>query len=85
MSLDRTLKQHGSLRGMRSVLTRAERIALMTEEDKFDPDVNSPLGLPKTRVHHSKAGSKKKKAEETVDEEAVGDESAQPADTPATE
>ena len=84
MSLDRTLKQRNSLAGSRSVLTRTERIALMTEEGKFDPEANSPLGLPKTKVHHSKAGSKSKKAEETVETGAVGDESAA-GETAATE
>lgn len=84
MSLDRTLKQHGDLAGRRSVMTRAERIALMTEEGAFDPEKDSPMGLVKTKVHHSKAGSKKKKAEEVVDETAVGGE-GESVETAATE
>jgi len=64
MSLDRTLKIKGGLRGSRSVLTRAERIARLTDEGKFDPEEDSPLGLPKVKVRHSKAGTKIKKAEE---------------------
>jgi len=64
MSLDRTLKSHGGLGKSRSVLKRAERIARLTEEGKFDPEEDNPLGLPKTKVRHSKAGTKVKKAEE---------------------
>jgi len=72
MTMDRTLKVHGGLVRARSVLTRAERIAWLTEEGKFDPDEDSPLGLPKVKVRHSKAGTKTKKAEEPkVEEEAA--------------
>ena len=63
MTMDRTVKVHGGLVRTRSVLTRAERIARLMEEEKFDPDSDSPLGLPKVRVRHSKAGTKSKKAE----------------------
>lgn len=72
MTMDRTLKQHGGLLRVRSVLTRAERIAQLTEEGKFDPEADSPLGLPKVRVRHSKAGTKQKKAEVEVEEGAEG-------------
>ena len=64
MSLDRTLKTHGGLARKRSVLTRAERIARLTDEGKFDPEKDSPMGLPKLKVRHSKVGTKTKKAEE---------------------
>ncbi len=62
----------------RSVLTRAERIKNLVEEDRFDPDQDSPFGLPKVRVRHSQAGKKKKKevAEETAVEGAEGTGSA---------
>lgn len=63
MTLDRTLKQHGGLVRSRNVLTRAERIKILTEEGKFDPDQDSPLHLPKVKIYHSKAGTKSKKAE----------------------
>ncbi len=69
MTLDRTLKQHGGLVRTRSVLTRAERIAQLTDEEKFDPETDSPLGLPKVRVKKSMAG-KKKKVEEAPEEAA---------------
>lgn len=77
MTLDRTLKQHGGLARTRSVLTRTERIAQMIDEEKFDPEVDSPLGLVKTKVKHSRAGTKSKKAEpEAEAAEAEGDEEA---------
>ncbi len=87
MSIDRTLKVHGGLKGVRSVLTRAERIAMMTEEGKFDPDKDSPIGLQKTKVRQSKAGSKSKKAaaEEAAPEAAEGVEGAEAAEAPAEE
>ena len=77
MTLDRTLKTRGGLAGSRSVLTRTERITRLMDEDKFDPEKDSPLGLAKTRVHHSKAGqkAKKEKVETTEGEgEAVATE-----------
>ena len=69
MSLDRTLKTHGGLARKRSVLTRAERIARLTDEGKFDPEKDSPMGLPKLKVRHSKVGTKTKKAEEKPEAE----------------
>jgi small basic protein (TIGR04137 family) len=86
MSLDRTLKTHGGLARKRSVLTRAERIARLTDEGKFDPEKDSPMGLPKLKVRHSKVGTKTKKAEEKPEAEvgvagegaAAESESAEP-------
>jgi len=66
MTMDRTLKIHGGLARARNVLSRDERIARLMDEGKFDPAVNCPLGLPKTKVRHSKAGMKTKKAAEAV-------------------
>lgn len=68
MTLDRTLKTRGGLARTRSVLTRAERIELLANDGKFDPGKDSPFGLAKTRVRHSKAGTKSKKTEEPVAE-----------------
>ena len=62
MSMDRSLKMSASLARNRSVLTRAERIAQLTDEGKFDKEKDSPFKLPKVKVHHSKAGAKAKKA-----------------------
>jgi len=74
MSLDRTLKLKGGLTGARSVLSRAERIARLTTEGKFDPEKDNPLGLPKVKVRHSRAGTKSKK--EAPTEAAEGEEQA---------
>ncbi len=73
MSLDRTLKLQSGLTGSRSVLSRAERIARLAEEGKFDPEKDNPLGLPKVKVRHSRAGTKAKK-EATTDEAEEGAE-----------
>lgn len=77
MTMDRTLKLHGGLAGRRSVMTRAERIAHMIEEGSFDPEEDSPLGLPKTRVRASRAGKKRKTEQpEEAAEAAEGAEGA---------
>ncbi|MDP6547149.1 MAG: small basic protein [Phycisphaerae bacterium] len=83
MSLDRTLRLKGALSGSRSVLTRAERIARLVTEGKFDPESDNPLGLPKVKVRHSRAGTKSKKeapteetAEDAIEGEAEGAEEA---------
>jgi small basic protein (TIGR04137 family) len=66
MSMDRTLKAGSGLVRSRSVLSRTERIKLLSDEGRFDPAVQSPFGLPKVKVRHSKAGQKVKKAAEEV-------------------
>lgn len=71
MSLDRTLKTHGGLKRQRSVLRRDERISHLMEEGEFDPEQDSPLGLPKIKVRRSKAGTKRKKEEAPAEEAAV--------------
>ena len=82
MSMDRSLKLSGGLVRQRSVLSRDERIAQMMEEGKFDPAKDSPMGLPKLRIRHSKAGTKSKKAAEEVPAEgaAAPAEGAAPAE-----
>jgi len=83
MTMDRTLKTHGRLIRTRSVLTRAERIARLIEDGKFEPETDSPIGLPKLRVRHSKAGTKAKKAatEEEIAAETPAEATEQvPAD-----
>ena len=71
MSLHRSLKtESGALNQHRNVLTRAERITRLAEQDRFDPEETSPLGLVKV-ANRAAAAVKKKKAaklEETGDE-----------------
>ena len=49
MSLDRSLKTAGGLVEKRTVMTRAERVAKLTADKKFDKDKDSAIGLPKTK------------------------------------
>ncbi len=82
MSIDRTLRVHVGMLRTRSVLTRAERITQLAEEGKFDPDSDSPLGLPKVRVRRSKVGSKSKKAAVEETPATEGGEAAEGTETP---
>lgn len=50
MSRDRSLKTSGNLTTKRSVMTRAERIAKMRTDKKFESGKTKPLGLPKTLI-----------------------------------
>ncbi len=77
MSIDRTLKSRGTIGGQRSVLTRPERIAKLIDEGKFDPENDSPFGLPKVRVYRSRAGAKTKKEDKGTEETAEGAEGEQ--------
>jgi small basic protein (TIGR04137 family) len=49
MSIDKSLKRKNSLQRARSVLTRAERIKTLQDQEKWG-DGRSPFGLPKVRV-----------------------------------
>jgi small basic protein (TIGR04137 family) len=63
MSIHRSLKtKSGSLNQHRNVLTRTERIAKLSLEDRFDPKSQSALGLVKVRSIKAVV-AKKKKAE----------------------
>lgn len=71
MSLHRSLKTKPSaLNQHRNVLTRAERVARLTEAGHFDPSTDSPLGIVKVGNRQVVAGKKKvkKKDEESTDE-----------------
>jgi small basic protein (TIGR04137 family) len=73
MSLHRSLKtKSGALNQHRNVLTRAERIAKLSEEDRFDASKQSALGLVKVRSIKVAAGKKPKKAEGEGAEGAAG-------------
>jgi small basic protein (TIGR04137 family) len=76
MSLHRSLKTKPiALAQHRNVLTRAERITRLKDQEKFDSD-RSPLGLPKVANRMAVAAKKPKK--EAVEGEA-GAEGAAPA------
>jgi small basic protein (TIGR04137 family) len=77
MSLDRSLKtKPAALNQHRNVLTRAERIARLTEEGEFNAGDDSPIGLVKVANRQLVTGKKKKKKEE---EPAAGTAPSAPA------
>lgn len=49
MSLDPSLKSKNKLAGVRSVMTRAERITKLTGDKRLDMSKDAALGLPKTK------------------------------------
>ena len=61
MSIDRSLKTKGALTRHRNVLTRAERIEQLKDEDRWSKG-DSLLGLPKVAHRKSHAGRKEKAA-----------------------
>ncbi len=70
MSIHRSLKsKSGALSQHRNVLTRAERIAKLSEVEKFDPEKNSALGIVKVRSIKVSAG---KKPSKKAGEDAAG-------------
>ena len=67
MSIDRSLKIKGALSRHRNVLTRAERIEHLKDEDRWSED-DSLMGLPKVAHRKSHAG---RKGKETPAKEAA--------------
>ena len=68
VSLDQSLKRGSRLVRARNVMKRAERIAKLTDEDRWD-ESKSVLGIPKTKVPKNTGGRKKKKKEKTEEGE----------------
>jgi small basic protein (TIGR04137 family) len=64
MSIDKSLKRKNTLVRSRSVLTRAERIKKLQDQEKWT-EGRSPFGLPKVRVQ--KIVIKKAKKEKAAD------------------
>jgi small basic protein (TIGR04137 family) len=69
MSLDKSLRTNASLERHRNVLSRYERISILTEEGRFNEE--KPLGLPKVAHRKAKVGAKVKKKDEKAAEGAV--------------
>ncbi len=68
MSVDPSLKVKGALKRHRNVLTRAERIEKLKEEERWNED-DPIMGLPKVanrKAHTAKKG--KEKLEEATEE-----------------
>jgi small basic protein (TIGR04137 family) len=55
MSLDKSLKKSASLARARNVLTRAERLAVLQEDDRWRPE-KGVYNLPKTKYRRLAAG-----------------------------
>jgi len=81
MSLHRSLKtKPAGLNQHRNVLNRAERIEILANEDKFDKESGSPMGLPKVGSRKIKIASKKKaESEEGEGESEVSETTEVPA------
>ncbi len=66
MSIDKSLRRKNTLQRARNVLTRAERIAQLTKEERW-PDERSPYGLPKVKVIKVVVKKAKKKEEKAAE------------------
>jgi len=71
MSVDRSLRIRGALTRHRNVLSRAERIDVLKEEERWS-EGDPVLGLPKVAHRKSQAGRKGKTAAQKA--EASGTE-----------
>ncbi|MHC4071476.1 MAG: small basic protein [Planctomycetota bacterium] len=80
MSIDRSLKVKGALTRHRNVLTRAERIEKLKEEERWSED-DSLLGLPKVAHRKSHAGRKAKEAPAEEAAEAATETTAEEVKT----
>ena len=78
MTIDKSLRVKRGATRNRSVLTRVERIARLTETDAWK-EGDSPLGLPKVRVRKLTMKKKKKKKEEEGTAEGAAAGAAAPA------
>ena len=67
MTIDKSLRVARGSISNRNVLTRAERLTKLVEEDRW-AEGDSPLGLPKVRVEKV-ALKRKKKVKQEGDEE----------------
>lgn len=84
MSLHRSLVSKSALRRHRNVLTRAERVKRMLDDETWQ-EGRSVFGLPKVRLRKVKAGGKHKKAEKAAAAAAAGAEAAPEAAAAAPE
>ncbi|MBI1826721.1 MAG: small basic protein [Planctomycetes bacterium] len=69
MSMDRSLKSKDTLERHRNVLSRAERITVLKETDRWE-EGRRASGLPKV-AHRKAAVGKKEKADKTAEGEAA--------------
>lgn len=80
MSLHPSLKtKPAGLNQHRNVLTRAERIEKLADENKFEMDTTSPMGLPKVASRKVKIAGKPK-GEEVAAEGEEGEVTETPTE-----
>ncbi|GHT26727.1 hypothetical protein FACS18942_04730 [Planctomycetales bacterium] len=72
MTIDKSLKVRRGISRSRNVLTRAERIEKLLQQDRWKEE-NGPFALPKVRVYKIVVKKKKKKKGE---EEGAADDAA---------
>lgn len=83
MSVHRSLVTKDTLKRQRSVLTRAERIQKLKEDEKWEDNM-SAFGLPKVKVVKvAKKKGKPKEAEDKPEAEAGTEAEAEAAETEA--
>ena len=82
MSIDRSLKIKGALSRHRNVLTRAERIEQLKDEERWT-DGDSVFTLPK--VAHRKSHAGRKAAKAAAKEAEAAEVTAEAAETPEAE
>jgi small basic protein (TIGR04137 family) len=66
MSLDKSLKKGGTLARARNVLTRAERLAVLQEDERWRPEAGI-YNLPKTKFRRLAPGQSGPKRPGTTD------------------
>jgi len=71
MTMDKSLRVRKGSSSARGVLSRAERITKLKEQERW-ADGRSPLGLPKVRVYKMSMKKKKKAKAEEGAEGAAG-------------
>ena len=72
MSIDRSLKVKGALERHRNVLSRDERIEKLKEEERWNEDEDSVMGLAKVSHRKSHAG-RAAKAEKAAEKAAAAE------------
>ncbi len=78
MSVDRSLKVKGALSRHRNVLSRAERVELLKDEDRW-AEGDAVTGLPKVAHRKSHSGKKSAAVAKTeVEQEQVETPQAEP-------
>jgi small basic protein (TIGR04137 family) len=68
MSIDKSLKKGGGLTRARNVLTRAERMAVLQEEERWSPE-KGVFNLPKTKYRRLAPGQSGPKRPEELNKQ----------------